>query len=51
MDKKTHIFVLIISLPFLISSFVFCQEAESWEKWLEDVEPIITKAEMEVFRS
>ena len=51
MDKKTHIFVLAISLSFMFSAFVLSQEAESWQKWLEDVEPIITSAEEEVFQT
>lgn len=51
MDKKTHIFVLALSLFFVFSAFVLGQEAESWQKWLEDVEPIITTAEEEVFKT
>jgi len=40
-----------LALFFLIPASVFNQEAESWKKWLEEVEPVITKAEEEVFVS
>ncbi len=43
--------LFILALSFLSFASVFSQEAESWQQWLEDVEPIITKAEEKVFKS
>jgi len=51
MMKKTILAFFVLVLSFLNFASVFGQEAESWQKWLEDVEPIITKAEEEVFKS
>jgi GWxTD domain-containing protein len=51
MNRRTSVFMLAIALTFLSSVFVLCQEAESWQKWLEDVEPIISTAEEEVFKT
>jgi GWxTD domain-containing protein len=41
----------ILALSFLNPASVYGQETASWQQWLEDVEPIITKAEEEVFKS
>ncbi len=41
----------ILALSFLTPASVYGQETASWQQWLEDVEPIITKAEEEVFKS
>lgn len=51
MNKKTIILFFILALPFFTPPSAFSQESESWQQWLDDVEPIITKAEEEVFRS
>jgi GWxTD domain-containing protein len=50
-SKKTSVLFFALSLLFLIPPSFLCQEAETWQKWLEDVEPIITKAEEEVFKT
>ncbi len=41
----------ILALSFLNPASVYGQESASWQQWLEDVDPIITKAEEEVFKS
>ena len=48
--KRPILFTLIFFffLNFLEGS---SEQAESWEKWLKDVEPIISKAEKSVFKS
>ena len=51
LKQKTSITLCILVLSLLITTSVFSQEAESWQKWLEDVEPIITTAEEEVFKT
>ena len=51
MNKKNSVLFVILALFFFPSRFVLSQEAESWQKWLEDVEPIITSAEQEVFKT
>ena len=49
--RKTIIVFFALTLSFLAPAFVKSQGSKSWQEWLEDVEPIITKAEEEVFNS
>ncbi len=51
LNKKTSILFFVLVLSFLNFDYVFGQKTDSLQKWLEDVEPIITKAEEEVFKT
>ncbi len=51
MSKKGIILSFVAALLFFTPPSFCRREAESWKKWLEDVEPIITAAETEVFKS
>ena len=50
-NKRTILIFFFLAISFLSSASVRSQDSESWKKWLKDVEPIITKAEEEVFKS
>ena len=50
-NKRAILIFSFLAISFLASASVPSQDSESWKKWLEDVEPIITQAEEEVFKS
>jgi len=51
-QKKNFLTILFVSVvSFLFSNFIRAQVSEFSRKWLADVEPVITKAEEDVFKS
>lgn len=50
-NKRAILIFSFLAISFLSPASVQSQDLESWKKWLKDVEPIITKAEEEVFKS
>lgn len=52
MKRQRKIIFFVIIFTFILSFIdASSKEKEPWKKWLDDVEPIITKAEEEVFES
>lgn len=43
--------MIVLALSLLIPASLFGQKPEPWRQWLDEVEPIISRAETEVFRS